>query len=366
MSTPSYRELFDRLESSGHLSVETRKEAEKAVTASSDGDDSSSRLISVVAGIGAWLTTLFLVFGLIAFGLVDVGDLSSLVIAFVLGAVAVGIDQLDVDRNAFTSQMMLAMSFAAQAVALVGIASLDGPDRLLGATAFCGAMYVLVPSTANRLVSAALLASNFGWETIENEAGYLLLFGWALALPCVVFGARNALPSRLRLAARPAAYVGATVSLVLTITELSTAIADWMPLAQRIMLAVASVCLLVWAHTSQSERSQTRIDGQTPREADDRRFVWAAGAVILLGLVTAPGILCAALIVGLGLWRHRTWLTGLGAVGLTAHMVTYYYQLDITLLEKSGVLVASGLVLLGLRWVLERHSEASLDQKERG
>jgi uncharacterized membrane protein len=82
--------------------------------------------------------------------------------------------------------------------------------------------------------------------------------------------------------------------------------------------------------------------------------------------VTAPGILCAALIVGLGLWRHRTWLTGLGAVGLTAHMVTYYYQLDITLLEKSGVLVASGLVLLGLRWVLERHSEASLDQKERG
>jgi hypothetical protein len=202
MSTPSYRELFDRLESSGHLSVETRKEAEKAVTASSDGDDSSSRLISVVAGIGAWLTTLFLVFGLIAFGLVDVGDLSSLVIAFVFGAVAVGIDQLDVDRNAFTSQMMLAMSFAAQAVALVGIASLDGPDRLLGATAFCGAMYVLVPSTANRLVSAALLASNFGWETIENEAGYLLLFGWAIALPCVVFGARNALPSRLRLSAR--------------------------------------------------------------------------------------------------------------------------------------------------------------------
>lgn len=350
MSVPSYQNLFEHLESSGHLSAEERDTAEQAVAASTEADDSASRLISIVAGIGAWLATLFLIGALFAFGLIKPGWLPSLALAGFLGAVAVGIDRFEFGRNVFTSQLVLATSFAAQAVALAAMDRLDQPVRMLGAAASCGTMYALIPSRANRLFSGAFLGGYFVVEALDNEVGFALLFGAALAAPCTVFGARRALSSRVRLALRPAAYVGALLATGLSFEFLINAVADWMPQAQRIMLAVAAAAMLALAHT------------ETEPEAEERRFIWAAIAVVLLGLVTTPGIFCAALLVGVGLWRHRIWLAGLGAIALSVHLSTYYYQLDLTLLAKSGVLLASGLVLLGLRWLLDADAEKSAEK----
>jgi hypothetical protein len=350
MSTPSYQELLSSLEASGHLSGKARAEAEQAVAASTQDGDSNSRLISVFAGIGAWLATIFLVASLFAFDVVDSGDLSGLVVSVILGAVAVALHRRQRQRNVFTAQMTLATSSAAQAIALSAMSDLAPPMQIVGTIVVCCAMYVLVSSTPNRVFSAALLAGRLGFDAAEADVGFLLLFASALALPCVVFGARRALPSRLRLALRPAAYVGATVALLFSAEVLAGEVANWLPMAQRVMLAVAAVALLAVAHM------------RTTRDDDDHRFVWAAAAVGILGLLTSPGILCAALIVGVGLWRHRSSLVGLGAVGLAFHLFAYYYQLEITLLEKSGLLVASGSVLLGLRWVLNRYADANLDQ----
>ena len=45
-------------------------------------------------------------------------------------------------------------------------------------------------------------------------------------------------------------------------------------------------------------------------------------------------------------------LAGLGIAALLYYVSSYYYLLDATLLAKAGVLAASGVVLLGARWLL--------------
>ena len=57
----------------------------------------------------------------------------------------------------------------------------------------------------------------------------------------------------------------------------------------------------------------------------------------------------------LGFSNGNRLLVGAGIVALGFYMGAYYYLLHATLLEKSVVLLVTGLVLLGARWVILRH-----------
>ena len=74
----------------------------------------------------------------------------------------------------------------------------------------------------------------------------------------------------------------------------------------------------------------------------------------LLGLISAPGILLAITLMVLGYARHERLLLATGAALIPVFLFLYYYQLDMTLLQKSGVLVGSGALLLAARLYL-RH-----------
>jgi len=78
----------------------------------------------------------------------------------------------------------------------------------------------------------------------------------------------------------------------------------------------------------------------------------AVVGVILLGTVSAPGILLALALMILGYGRHERLLWTLGLLLMPAFIWFYYYTLELTLLEKSGVLVGSGCVLLLARLYL--------------
>ena len=73
-----------------------------------------------------------------------------------------------------------------------------------------------------------------------------------------------------------------------------------------------------------------------------------------LPLLMTPGITAAVLVLVLGYQRGQRVLMGLALVFLVVFLVAFYYHLDVTLLGKSGILAASGIVLLGMRWVLLR------------
>lgn len=80
----------------------------------------------------------------------------------------------------------------------------------------------------------------------------------------------------------------------------------------------------------------------------------AAVLLLFIPATQTPGIL-AALIGLLGsYWRRDRLLLGLSGAFLLFFIGLYYYNLDLTLLTKSYILMGNGIVLLALRWGLTR------------
>ena len=84
-----------------------------------------------------------------------------------------------------------------------------------------------------------------------------------------------------------------------------------------------------------------------------------AGAIALLSVVM-PGLSVAITLLVLGFARGNTLLMGLGITALLGTSMHFYYALHTTLLIKSLLLIATGIVLLILYWLLlSTHQERS-------
>ena len=80
----------------------------------------------------------------------------------------------------------------------------------------------------------------------------------------------------------------------------------------------------------------------------------ASMGALLLGLIAAPGILLAIMLMVLGYARHERLLLATGVVLIPVFLFLYYYQLDLSLLQKSAALAGSGALLLAGRFYLRR------------
>ena len=80
--------------------------------------------------------------------------------------------------------------------------------------------------------------------------------------------------------------------------------------------------------------------------------------VIILGLLSiyVSGLLATSLVIAIAFANSQRVLLGLGIVSLVGYIFWYYYQLDTTLLIKSGSMLIIGLVVLLLRALLKRLS----------
>jgi uncharacterized membrane protein len=96
------------------------------------------------------------------------------------------------------------------------------------------------------------------------------------------------------------------------------------------------------------------------------RLLGSRAALVALALAAllspAPGATTALLLLLLGFGAGDRVLLGLGFAALAGFVSHYYYQMQATLLAKSGVLLVTGLVLLlarlGLRWLFPDEREA--------
>lgn len=80
------------------------------------------------------------------------------------------------------------------------------------------------------------------------------------------------------------------------------------------------------------------------------------GAIIVLGVISiyAAGLLATCLIIVIAMANSQRLLLGLGVLALVGYIFWYYYQLDTSLLVKSGSMLIIGIVVLLMRWLLVR------------
>jgi hypothetical protein len=314
--------------------------------------------VRVMLGIAGWIGALFLL-GFVGAGFVFVMKNSG--VQFLVGAgacaAAVAIFRA-APKNDFVAQFGLAVSFAGQA--LMVAAAVQWFDRsTIGIALFIAlqqaVLFILVPNFVHRLWTA--------WSGALAAAYALLdagLFAFTPAATTLAF-AWVAL-SQFRLASHGSIVRAGMYGLALAAAQ--TAVMHG-GLAYSVLFGggsrvfvlgepgvwlgrAASFAVLAWAVAALLRREGLGLSSGPGR-------VGFAGALIL-GLVSikAPGVAPMVVILVLGYANADRILVGLGILGLLGYLSHYYYALHATLLEKSMLLVATGIALLGVRLAMRQ------------
>ena len=323
------------------------------------GEASSPWFIRGMLGFAGWLGALFLLgFVGAAFVAIFRNASSMLVLGVCACAAAVTIYRV-APKNDFMAQFGLAVSFAGQAMILIGLADLFrsfNPTQF----AFCfmlleAVLFVLVPNYLHRVLSALGAALALLW--LIMDAG---LFAFAPAAMTAAFLAAWLAEfefERQGPLLRAGGY-GLAIAAVLTAVSHGGLWLGWMigrghgaPIggeAVRWLGDSASLLVLVGAVVALIRREGLELGSGQGRVG--------LTAAIILGLASfkAPGVGPAAAILVVGYANGNRVLAGLGILALLGYLSHYYYSLQTTLLFKSGLLAVTGLALLAARLVLHR------------
>ncbi len=97
-------------------------------------------------------------------------------------------------------------------------------------------------------------------------------------------------------------------------------------------------------------------------------------AIVVLGIISVyvSGLLATSLIIVIAMANSQRVLLGLGIFALVSYIFWYYYQLDTSLLVKSGSMLIIGIIMLLTRWLLisryfadDKQRMNAADNKER-
>ncbi|WP_457653281.1 DUF4401 domain-containing protein [Rhodocaloribacter sp.] len=342
---PTLRTVLSRLREEGLVddaSLATAPEAEP------EGDPWHLR---VLVGGAAWFAAvLFLVF-LLSFSAFR-SDEGMLTLGLVLLGAALGLHRRA--RGLFPEQLAFALSLAGQFAFFGGLGQLLdwSPGFWLLMIALEAALLFLYPDALHRFVSTLIgvgAATTFFHAVEVPDLVHALVFG--LAVGSGLLREREARLARSRFAglARAVAYgsaAGLLGVLVLSVTpDVEVfAVAAWWP----------STLGLAAAFGGLVHRILTTDAPETPPLA--RTLLFAGLLAVALLTRDAPGILAALFVLTLGFHRGDRLLMAFALVFLAVFLGFFYYNMNLTLLAKSFLLIGSGVVLLGVRVALRRRA----------
>jgi len=309
--------------------------------------------VRVFAGTGAWLATVLLIWFLAATGVVE-NPQGALALGVVLVTGAVVLRR----RTAveFLRHFSVAVSFTGQALLLFGIHGVSDSAFVTGLTA-AGLSVVLlrlVPDALHRFLSAVggsiaaviavgELSLRYGFEGVVLLIVALAAFAWR--------GGTHAGPERDEIAVP----VGSGLVIALFgLLLFGTAFSDKVRLLESALWRLGGVTTIGITLALVLLMLAILDEQGTPRQSP-KALVYLASVVVLGALtLSSPGIVAGAAVLALGFDRRNPILIGVAACFLLVFGSVYYYSLHLTLLEKSGVLAASGMLLLLVRQVAAR------------
>jgi uncharacterized membrane protein len=320
--------------------------------------------VRVMLGIAGWIGALFLLgfVGALLSGLFD-SAAASLLLGAALCASALFLFRWS-RNNDFLDQFAFAVSLAGQALIATGLEQWTRPlswdaRNEMALTAFLVAgvqvlLFSLATDFLHRVWTAltaalAIMIALASWNLLAYAPPLLLvvlLWIWLREVERPDLGAWL----------RPAGY-GVTLTTLLAVFLLSLLgnedwfTGKWEPWLQVLhswLPPVLSGAIFLWMALRLLRREGVPI-GSAPG-----RIALAGAGILAIATLWAPGLAPMIAIVIVGHANGNRLLTGLGILGLLGYLSSYYYSLEITLLQKSALLMAAGAVLLLVRLALHR------------
>jgi len=338
----------------GALSSDDAAALQRSLPKAAATDGSAPWYVRLLSAFGAWLAAALLAGFFVAAELFKHGGGALAFGLLLLAAACVVRSRV---RNDFAVQAALAAAVAGEALVLVGADDawhLRDQKLALLALALNAAVVVALADPVGRFLASAFavgcalfVAYDERWEGLVILV-LLLLGAGTLAVwlaPPSWGGARwRAIRPPLGVALA-AGFLGG-LALILADHPWRDRSGDVLLTAGITALAACLVAWILRAHRG-SLRSEAGIV--------------ALVGIVLLGAVgwRTPGIVGATAVLALGYHRREVVLFGLAIAAFVGFAGWYYYSLELTLLEKSGVLALSGAVALGAREYLRRRHQPS-------
>lgn len=310
--------------------------------------------IRTMLGIAGWIGALFLL-GFISAGFAFA--MESAPAALAVGAMLCTVATLmfRARPNDFAAQFAFALSLAGQVLILIGLyKGLPGQTTAIALlmAGVQGALFLLIPNCLHRTWSA-MIGIYAATVTLKEFGLYPYTPALLIAAHAWLWLNEFKYPERGPMV-RALGYGLATVSLLTLfqsawisspsgLAHLSApdTLAPWIG-------SGLIACVLFWTVFKLLHREGLTSDGGPARAA------LIAAAILALLSLKAPGIGLTVVILLTGFAQGNRVLAGLGLLGLLAYLSHYYYLLNITLLDKSMLLTASGLALLTARLAFKR------------
>ncbi len=317
----------------------------------------------VIAGFGAWVATGCLIAFLVVVDLVDSGT-DALVTGAILAVLANARRGARPDEE-FKRQLALAVSLAGQVLVIVGVRAETESTALAGLVALVMAIAIIafIREQADRFMAAvigsialiAVTASfSLAWALGSlGPLGSIVVRGSDLAATVLVavtaYAWRAGVRTRSREVAEMLEPVGygtiAALLIMLAYSSWFVALADLIA-GER---AAASAWLLGPGTTIAIALTLVFLVAEICHELRLPAVTAATPLALALLTLSSPGIIAAVALLLLGFDRRSRALIAIAVGFLVKFLSLYYYSLHMTLLEKSAVLAASGLLLLGAR-----------------
>lgn len=315
--------------------------------------------VAVLSGIAAWVAAVFL-FVFVVDGLHWYRDQSGAMFAFGAASAAFALAAMHRARGrVFVEQLAVALSLGGQLLMGVGLdqvyvrmfGSAQTPWLWVAVAAIALAMHAFGRLPLHRFLCGGVFAVAVLGACTAGTPVLRVIAAPLLAWLAVAAWWRSEARDRIAPVLSPLAWALSLVALLAVgFVDLDDwhfrdlgAWAVWLrPLGDALMAPLLPVCTR-WLLRRQA--------GVAPRTCT---ALIALSCVLALACWRAPGVTLATTLALVGFALHRPVLLVVGIVGIGAYLLRFYFQLDTTLLEKSGWLLAAGAFLLLARVAARR------------
>ncbi|AZG72230.1 DUF4401 domain-containing protein [Shewanella livingstonensis] len=336
--------------------------------------------------LGGWIAALFL----LAFVMVGVSSVSDITESFIgfgttltLGCLAYY--KLGENRQEFILQMVFAFSLCGQIMLLFGtFESLESSNETLIAVIYgvtFAIHWLVIPHKANQFVAALAMVPSLLAILVINHLSLLILPLLVLSLVLIwtqiyrwpqhyqrIRMLGYAVAISLLLTNFMLSEMGDTMELPNVLMALSSSLSDYLA----IVISLLSALWLmnqIYNQLHFNANSNTNTDSTKYGNRDHvvtvrpRDMLMVILTAILIGLlsIVMSGLSAALLMLLLGYFYNEHKLVIISVCALLAFISMYYYSLHIDLFDKSLWLMASGIVLLLLRFAMSMNTNKTAE-----